>query len=214
MTHVLIIRFHYEENDPRFWWRLAYFKAMVWPRIEAQENKDFDIAVRCNPWQDKFFKEISERIICFRVRNEAARYKTSTKNGKTYFEDFAPWEDVEGLREYDIQSGLDSDDLITPDYMALVRANVQEFRGSGIVHVHFQPQLFRLSTLRIMPMAKYGPTRGSAFLSLYQPKGQQPYHFIYERSHIVMPRIAEKTIFIPAGHAWASAHDVNESTGK
>jgi hypothetical protein len=151
-------------------------------------------------------------MIVFRVKNEGARYKVG-KNGRRYFEDFAPWEDVQGLEKYDIQSGLDSDDLVSDDYIAVVRSRVAALAGRGMFHVHFQPQLFRVSTLEVKPMMRYGPTRGSAFLSIYQPD-KEKYHFVYDRSHIVMPRIAEKTIIIPAGHAWASAHEHNESTGK
>jgi len=80
-NHVLIIRFHYEKNDPRFDWRLAYFKAMVLPRILNQSYKNFDIAIWCNPEHDEIFKALSPRIKVFHSKIDTVKYKERA-NGK------------------------------------------------------------------------------------------------------------------------------------
>lgn len=223
MIHAIIIRFHYPADDQRFAWRFAYFQAMVWPRILAQTDQHFDVAIRCNEWHYDFFTSLAqqtgfprERMKMIRITNERIGYKEI--HGKKYFEDFVPWSEVEGLNQYEIQSGLDSDDLIAASYIETVKffidREVQQRNGQQVsVHVHFQPELFNTRTLEISPMKPYTPTRGSAFFSIYQPD-KKNYLFAYERSHIIMGRGFDRGVLIPKGQAWASAHDLNESTGK
>lgn len=209
-SHVLITRFHYADNDPRFEWRFAFYKAMVLPRILRQEDQDFDIAIRCNRFHAARFEELSPRIMTFQTGDDTAHYK---RNGmKRYFHDFVPWEAVSGLPKYDIQSGLDSDDLIGPDYIRIIN---ETFRHeTEATHLCFQPELFRLQTLRIEPMREYSRERGSAFRSLYQPDKGDGYKFIDGVSHMILGRYANKTVVIPKGHCFAVAHHFNESTGK
>lgn len=208
--HIIIIRFHYREDDPRFGWRLSYFKAMVLPRILNQTDKNFDIGIRCNPAHAEIFKKLSDKIIPFRTKNDSARYKTG-KNGKKYFEDFVQWEDVIGLKKYNIQSGLDSDDLIGPRYIEVIHSALED--AAEATHISFQPRTFNIKTLETRPMMRYHARRGSAFLSLYQPD-KTNYKFIYCGSHISMWKNAKKSITLPQGHCWATIHRINESTGK
>lgn len=208
-SHVLIIRFHYAQDDERFEWRLNYFKAMVLPRILNQTNNNFDIAIRCNPWHKEIFESLSPRIKTFQVKNEGARYKIG-KRGLKYFHDFVKWDDVIGLEKYDIQTGIDSDDLIGPEFMEKVNQAIEGEHES--VHVCFQPMLFDLRDMKTRGMRRYGPGRGSAFLSLYQPD-KKDYKFLYCDSHISMWKYAKKSKVIASGHCWATAHWLNESTG-
>jgi len=169
MTTVLIIRFHYQKDDPRFAWRFAYFQSMVLPRILGQTDQNFDIAIWCNEWHDGLFRALSEKIRTFRVKAEA-RYRTGI-GGKRYFLDFAPWKDVEGLEQYDIQAGLDSDDLVEPDFISTIHELVKKNGAENSLHISFQPGLFFVKKLATGPMRNiYGPTRGSAFMALYQPE--------------------------------------------
>lgn len=210
MTHALIIRFHYEKDDKRYPWRLAYFKSMVLPRILNQTVKNFEIYMRVNPWQVEEVKALDPRINIFMVEHEKADYKYT--GGKKYFLDFVPYKQVCGLPMFDIQSGLDSDDLIAPDYMETVQRVISE-QGDERVHVCYQPEIFDLKDLKIRPIGTtYTPTKGSAFLSLYQPKKIREYKFIYEESHLKMGR-GIKSIVLPAGKCWATVHGKNESTG-
>ncbi len=207
---VIIIRFHYQADDPRFEWRFGFFKTIVWPRILAQTDQGFDVAIRCNVAHEFLFKSLpgGKNIITFQTADDSARYKQNGR--KRYFHDFVPWEAVAGLPQYDIQIGLDSDDLVSPQYVALIQEACQ---GKDSVHVCFQPQLFRLSTLRIEPMAEYSRERGSAFRALYQPD-KSDYKFIDSVSHMVLGTLAKKSVVYGTGHCFATAHDLNESTGK
>ncbi|MDD5068069.1 MAG: glycosyltransferase [Candidatus Pacebacteria bacterium] len=209
-SHVVIIRMHYQEHDKRFPWRLAYFQAMVYPRLMNQTDKNFDIAIRCNQWQEEAIKRIDPRIITFQTRNQTVRYRMH--RGKKYFYDFCKWKDVMGLRQYDIQTGLDSDDLVSRCFIERIKSEVNNAEGKKSLHISFQPELFELKTLKTRSITtKYGPKKGSAFLSLYQPN-KKNYKFIYEESHLDMWRHAKKSIIIPEGYCWATAHGLNEST--
>jgi hypothetical protein len=203
---------HYQEGDPRFDWRLAYFRAMVWPLIQNQTRKDFDVAIRCNEWQEPILKRINPSIITFHTKKQLARYRLY--NGKRYFYDFCKWKDVVGLPQYDIQSGLDSDDLIRRDYIERVREEIDKATPGESLHVSFQPMLFNSKTFEQRSMTtRYGSKKGSAFLTLYQPN-KRNYKFIYEESHLTIGGNAQRSIIIPEGYCWATAHGINESTGK
>jgi hypothetical protein len=208
-TNVLIIRFHYAAGDPRFPWRFDYFKAMVLPRILMQTDKNFDIAIWCNPAHDYLFTALSEKIKVFHAKKETVEYKI--KSGKKYYYDFIQYEDLEGLPKYDIQTGIDSDDLMGPDYIKVVNMQMESARVA--THLSFQPRTFNLKNLQIKPMMTYGEKRGSAFMALYQPD-KTKYKFLYCASHIGLWRQAERSIILPAGHCWATIHWLNESTGK
>lgn len=209
-TNILIIRFHYQEADLRFDWRFDYFKAMVLPRILKQTDQNFDIGIRCNPKHDELFKALSPKIKTFHTKNDDARYKVG-RNGKKYFEDFVAWVDVVGLEKYDIQTGIDSDDLMGPNYIKMVNEAMAGQKEA--THACFQPELFDLKTLTTKPMMRYYEIRGSAFMALYQPD-KTNYRFLYERSHISLFKFAKRSIILPKGHCWATAHWINESTGK
>lgn len=213
MKTSFIIRFHYSDEDPRFKWRLNYFTKETLPRILKQTDQDFDICIRCNPWHDEIFKALSPRIKTFKVKNEEARHFLG-RNNKQYFEDHAQWEDVIGLEKYDLQMGLDSDDLIDKNYVFLIKKEVEKLKEHyKSIHISFQPQVYNLKTGKKKGMMLYTPTRGSAFMALYQGD-KTNYKFIYCMSHISLYKCAEKSVTIPVGHCWATVHDINESTGK
>lgn len=208
-----IIRFHYAEGDPRFDWRFIYFRDQVLPRILAQTIGGFDIAIRCNPAHANLFEMLHPSIRTFQVKDEQARYKTV--GGKQYFYDFVPWEDVIGLPEYELQLGLDSDDLIHAQYLEKVLQDLKKVPQDISATICFQPQLYDVKTGNVVDMKQqYSTTHGSAFFALYQPPGWKPYRFAYEVSHLKMRTIASVSLFVPTkGYCLASCHDFNESTG-
>jgi hypothetical protein len=214
-NHILIIRFHYAEDDPRFVWRFNYFKWEVLPRILAQTVSDFDIAIRCNPWHNRLFQSLSDRIITFQVKDEYVKYRPPTIHGKVFFYDFIPWENVIGLKKYEIQSGLDSDDLIAPNYMQTIREEIAEHNPKQSLHISFTPEIFNTKTKQTYPISDtYNPQKGSAFMTLYQPDFEKTYHFVYEISHLKLGTLAKRSITLSKGYCWASVHDHNESTGR
>jgi len=206
MTAAFIIRFHYEPEDPRFAWRFQYFRDAVLPRILAQ-GEGFDIAIWCNAAHRALFLELSDRIRVFDVRGTRAEYRPGTR----FFFDFAPWEDVIGLPKYELQLGIDSDDLIMPGYLEHVRAAIEL---EGARYVCFQPELIAVEGGLVKSMPAYTDRRGSAFFALYQPAGTEPYIFAYSESHLTIGQNfpPETRRVMPAGFAYASCHELNEST--
>jgi hypothetical protein len=213
-TAVLIIRFHYADSDPRFKFRFNYFKTAVLPTILAQRNQNFDIAIRCNPEHDALFTALSPRIRVFHVKNEGVNY-IHGKNGKRYFHDHVSWNRIIDLPKYDIQIGLDSDDFIAPDYVAVIRKTCRDFHSRNLgasLHISFQPRKMYLKNKRTTGMMEYTPRRGSAFMALFQPNKGENYKFIYEMSHLNLWKLADKSVTIPSGHCMVTVHSHNEST--
>ena len=215
MTKAFIIRFHYEKDDPRFEWRYKYFINEVLPRIKAQTEQDFDICIRCNSWHKELFESLGLKT--FHVENEVVSYKQGPR--LKYFHDFVPFERTVGLDKYDVQMGLDSDDLIEPGYvetlMNAIRKQVKQTPDKTI-HVCFQPKTVNIRDGKriVKPMLKYTPTRGSAFMGLYQPDKGDNYKFVYCESHMTLWKHSDTSIVLPDGYCYATIHDINESTGR
>jgi hypothetical protein len=207
-TCAFIIRLHYPENDPRFEWRLKYFKEAVLPRIRAQSDQKFDICVRCNPAHDRIFENLGCKP--FHVKNEYSEYVLSEDGTRKFFYDFVKWEDCIGLERYDIQVGLDSDDLIALDYIK--RIKLECAGSSSSLHIYFQPEEFVLETRKF----RSHPERfmdGSAFFALYFPD-KSVYHHCFETSHRKVSKLADRSVRIPSGYCWITIHDLNESSGR
>lgn len=205
-----IIRCHYEEGDPRFAWRLAYFQTMVLPRLQAQTDKNFDICVRCNPVHDELFAKLG--CIPFHVKHEYTAYMLSNGGTKKYFYDFVKWEDVIGLKQYDIQIGLDTDDLIRKDMVVHIKSLCAKSKTS--LHICFQPEWFNLETLKqSRHPIRYTSTNGSMIFALYYPDKSE-YHHCYEMSHRKLWTIASRSVVVPTGWCWMTVHGQNESTGR
>lgn len=213
LSVAFIIRFHYEVEDQKFWWRYNYFKDKVMPRIQKQTYKDFDICIRCYSKHNDLFVNLDPRIKTFQVKEEATRHFVGTNN-KTYFEDHTTWDKVMGLKKYDVQIGLDSDDLIEDTYVQIIVSRVNQYINqypNKSLHICFQPEKYISRDDRKKPMMDYTETRGSAFFAVYQPD-KVNYKFGYQQSHITLGRLFDKSIVIPSGHCMATVHNFNEST--
>jgi choline kinase len=205
-----IIRCHYEEKDPRFPWRLAYFQGMVLPRIQAQTDKDFDICIRCNPAHDELFEKMGCKP--FHVKEEYVAYRLSQNEHRKYFIDFVKWEDVIDLEQYDIQIGLDSDDLISPWLVAHVKKLCSQ--SSTSLHISFQPEYFYIDSLKLAQHpVRYSTRNGAMVFALYYPD-KTKYHHCYEVSHRKLWKLAAKSVQVPSGFCWMTVHSQNESTGR
>lgn len=207
-----IIRFHYEKEDPRFEWRLKYFISDVLPRIRKQSVINFDICIRCNEWHREIFEKL--RLKTFKVVDEYVAYKGNVTNTKKFFYDFISWDRVVGLDKYDIQVGLDSDDLIEKKYLEKALEKIEKYdNGKKSIHICFQPKFYYLKDKTSRPFPKYTENVGSAFMVLYQPD-KENYRFIYEESHLSIIKKADIKVVMPVGDCMATCHEFNESTGK
>jgi hypothetical protein len=213
MNHAIIIRFHYPKDHPKFEFRFNHFKNVTLPSILSQTDQNFDIAIRCNPIHAKILEDLSPKICTFQVKNEKEGYVK--KYGSVYFQDFTAWENVIGLPKYEIQSGLDSDDVITATYIETVHRLLKEHGPGRSMHISFQPMVFDVNDLsRVEPIGiRYRPRKGSAFFTIYQPDvvGKR-YFFAYEKSHLEIGKFMDDSIVVPEGYAYVAVHGFNEST--
>lgn len=212
MKTAFIIRFHYEPSDPRFAWRMAYFKNKVFPRIISQGD-DFEIAIRCHCSHAPLFKALSDRVRTFQVVGECAKYKTV--RGKKYFFDFVSFGECRGLDRYELQIGLDSDDLIEPGYYEEIKKLLRPAIEKGeSAHLCFQPGLIDAKSGEKFPMPnRYSTKKGSAFFAIYQPASADPFVFAYQESHLTIGRHFINRLISPrADLCFASCHELNEST--
>jgi len=198
----VITRFHYPKDDPEYRWRLDYYRDEVLPRLLRQYCQDFDIWIWCEPWQEKELKSLSPRIRTFRA--------TYAKRDSHLFIDYTLWENVFGLPKYEIQVGLDSDDLVAPGFIEKIQELCQ---GDKSLLLSFQPIKFDIATGNRYHMDQYTEQRGSPIFAFYQPDiYTKDFKFAYHTSHLRMPVLAQKRIIVPEGYAYMSIHDRNDST--
>ena len=201
MEITTITRFHYprkHKDKKEYKWRFNFFKDKVLPRIKAQ---DTDINVWCNDWQRDSLEELG--VNAFNV-------DTKTRTNKLgYFVDFADWSKVEGLKKYDIQIGIDSDDLITSNLVDKVKEVCSEKEQS--THISFQPIKVDLKTGKQYDMKRTYNKKGSPIFAIYQPD-KENYLFAYENSHLLMPIYFREKVFINKGYCYISVHNYNDST--
>jgi hypothetical protein len=197
MNITTITRFHYpieKKESKEYKWRLAFFRDEVLPRI-----KGVDINVWCNDWQ-------RDEIEALGVKTFYAETETR-KNKMGYFVDFVEWKNVKGLKKYDIQIGLDSDDLIEPEFID----KVKECSGDQSIFMSFQSEKIDIKTGKKYKMPRDYSKQGSAIFAIYQPN-KENYLFAYQDSHLKMPKYFDKFIFIPTGYCYVNVHNYNDST--
>jgi hypothetical protein len=202
--HAIITRMVYEEDDPKFEERLAIYRAMCLPRLRLQKNKNFDISVLCNKKHADIFRSLG--IIPHFLKEEFYGERMPVGTWILY----TPWENIEGLEKYDIQTNLDSDDLVSPDYTEKIEEEMKKHNCKTLLS--FQERLYNPHTFEEKEMRKkYHEKMPSAFYSLYQPD-KTNYIYINHDSHLQMHKYAEKSIIVGEGYCWASIHGNNDST--
>jgi predicted DNA-binding protein (MmcQ/YjbR family) len=214
LTHVVITRLDYED-DSKIDSRIELYKSLTLPCLLEQTDQNFDIAVKCNPKHFEKVRQINERIIPFYItRKGKERIKRLYNYSKLYI-DFIEWEYVRGLKKYNIQTSLDSDDIVEKNYIAKIKEEVgkhiKEYPGESL-HIHFQPELVNIRTGETKKMnRRYSNKLGSMFYSLFQP-GKKDYIFIGHDSHLKMMEYADRSVLIPEGYCKLSVHGDNDST--
>lgn len=198
MSTAFITRFHYPEGA-EFEWRFEFYRKWTLPTLLGQTDQDFDIAVWCEPWHEDRFRELSPKIRTFQAKHERV--------ARRRFADFTDWANVKGLERYEIQCGLDSDDLVAPDYVKTVH---ELCCGDESLLVSFIPLLMEIGG-RVGTMNNVSAGRTSAFFALYYP-GLRGFKFAYCDSHRFLWRYTKRVEIVPAGMCCAVAHGHNDST--
>lgn len=187
MSKAIIIRMWHNNRD-HFEWRYNYFASCVLPRLQAQTINDFDICILSDPIDHERLVALDSRIKPFTMKTEGFIYK---EQGNFTLDM------TKGLKKYDLQIRMDSDDLVTPQF-------VEKCVKGGTVTT-FQPQLFILDGLEIKNMRnRYHKDRPSMFMSY---RGEE---CIYSK---VFFRFGKYDVtFHPEGTCFMTIHDNNRST--
>ena len=175
MSIAFIIRLWH--NEPvRMKWRLDYFERKVLPRIKGQHTDEaFDICVLCPP-------ETHDKM-----RSLGIKPFTLDTPGFTYHpQGNFRYDQTIGLNRYDVQLRIDSDDLISADYLQTVLDTPTDY-------VSFQPQLYLLKSKEIKDMRhQYREDQPSAFLAV-KDYPECIYHKVFlrfnNRPHTIHPKV-------------------------
>jgi len=201
LTHIVITRMWYE-NKKDLLERVKIYEFNLLPSLLNQTEQDFDIGILCNEKHKEIIQDIHPRIIPFFTK------KKGTRTGK-YWHIFSSWKDITGIKKYDIQTNIDSDDIVSRDFIKVIRDSINEGEKTLI---HFRPLLRDFFTGIIKRIKiNYHEKYPSACYSLYQPD-KKKYIYIGQDSHTRMYQYAGKVITIPEGYYWVNIHDRNDSS--
>lgn len=198
MRHAVIIRLHYQPNDPRFEWRLAFFQTMVLPRLEHQTCQDFEIWIACHPWH---------------VARIEALCPMANVVGLPDFPGVDNWNDaqLQGLPRFDLQTSLDSDDLVDLEYIAAIQDIARTHPGP--LAISFQPYKLNLLTLKRYKMwERYGKHQCSMFFTLHLPADAE-YRSVLSFNHSYVPQWCPNVLTCPEGYCDMTIHGANFMTG-
>jgi hypothetical protein len=225
-SHAVVVRIHSRPDDEgrrSFRWRLHYFAAELMTRLERQSSQDFDILVRTHPsgWQDEAILALSPKIKVFHALPEWQEHirPQDKARARRYWIDFIEYKHLADFPRYDIQTGIDSDDLVLrADFIETIERHVQA-EPERSLHISFQPYVFDWRLLGAYECQhRYSTTKGSPMFSLYQPPDHEPYVHAYHDSHLKMQTFAERRLFIDATAtvkgfvAFTCRHGDNSST--
>lgn len=186
MTDTAIIIRFWHNNPSDMDWRYHYFLSSVLPRLHAQTDRNFDICMLAPPAYHDVLKDNGIKPFTLDEPYDYALHANFCKSQTV------------GLGDYRIQIRIDSDDLVSPDFVSIIRNSKAQF-------VSFQPEMFLLDELRVKPMNhRYHAGKPSMFLGV-KDYDECIYHRVFFR-------------FNPCefydGHCWMTIHDRNFGTNR
>lgn len=119
--------------------------------------------------------------------------------------------DPAAMPRFEIQTGMDSDDLVSPNYIARIKEEVEKSLNKSLV-VSFQPYKLDMLTMKRYKMVeRYYSQKCSPFITLYQPDGER-YENILNLNHTYISGWCSNVVTIPEGYADMLIHGTNWAT--
>lgn len=203
----VVTRMHYPEDSVKFGFRLEYYAQHTLKSLLEQTDQDFDVWIWCEPWHDEIVKNIHPRINIFHGN---WRKRDNGDSTNRYFIDYTHWKDIIGLPKYEIQVGLDSDDMLAPQAIEVIKKHCT---GKQRTAISLLPLKLDLATGKRYSMRDYKAQRCSPIFALYQPGSlKDDFMFAYQSSHMRLAAYCDKKIELPTGLAFMGIGDHNEST--
>lgn len=202
MNHIIITMFAYPPGK-RFLDRLEIYKKWHLSALHKQTLQNFDIGAICHPENDHYLKELG--VIPVHTKDG---YNGHIHPTRKHWEYYTPWENIDGIKKYEVQTGLDTDNFLEPNYVERLYEELEKLPKDKPAHIHFQPEIWNIITGEKKRMnSRYGVDWGSAMYSIYQPR--EPYYFIYHDSHSRMNKLFKTSVLVKEGYCWVGLHDEN-----
>lgn len=201
MNHIIITTFTYPPGE-RFDRRMEIYKKYHLDSLYKQTLQNFDIGAICHPDNNHIFKEMG--IIPINTKDGYDGHIHPTRN---HWEYYTPWENIDGLKKYKVQTGLDTDNFLEPNYVEKTFEELEKL-PEGNKYVQFQPMIKNILTGEEKKMScRYNNDNfGSAMFSISQT---EPYYFIYHDGHTRMQNLFENKKLVGEGYCWVGIHDEN-----
>jgi hypothetical protein len=192
--HAIITRLNFPRNSPDYQYYLDLFKENLLHCLQTQTDKNFELWVGTNG-------ELESELLSLPLVNVFRFDLTHKANGA-----ITPFE-VKGFEDYDIQTRVDVDDLVSSKFVE--RINWEFAKSKGTILLNFIPYKldYDAKELYISKKSPYNDTRTSMFLSMLRPRC-----FIYKHSHLKMWTEADSVITIPEGYCSLVIHGKNTNS--
>jgi len=200
-SHVIVTNLYYDDEE-MFKKRYEVYVSETLSRLKKQKNKEFDIAILCLKKHNHIIEKLGISPINYKKEDIKKR-----PFGVAYNE-------ITGLKKYDIISSIDSDDLVSEGYTQKIIEEIEKATKEKdcSVSVTFQPRLFDLNTKEEKRMKKfrYSAKKCSMFYSVYMPN--QGHNTIRKHPHSAVSVGIEKNVFVDEGFCWMGINDYNSAT--
>ena len=176
MKHTIVTRFKYDDFSKLKKQAILTNRTLV-AALKNQSNKNFTWILIINPDYEKYLrKNIDHDFICFT--------------------DFEKYFDYIKKNNIQIQSSIDSDDIVSDWYVKIIQEQADENKDEECVIIHFQVVRYHLNNNTITRRSKqYNRRTISMFYSVYQKK---PIYSVFVATHDqISKQIAEGTVKEP-----------------
>lgn len=212
-SHCINIKLDYTDDDlfEEAYWR---FRLGQLECLKSQTIQDFDIVIRS---QLKHFSVLQDlgrkfemRIKPYLFTGDPLIMYNGTPRTHPYPSEYIQSE-TKYLDKYHIQTLLDSDDWLRPDFIARIEA---EFKGKTRKHVlNFMPVKVDIINLEIYKMNYYRTGKGSMVQSLFCPD-LDDYTLCWAYRHLALPKAIGSSTIIPEGYCWYVIHNYNTGNAR
>lgn len=205
MIHHVITRMAFKPEDPQWEWRLAFYRSMVLPRFLRQTDQNFEIWLRCYPAHNEVVDALHPKVHPYQgygIEDEIMGIAKTCQN--------------HNIPRSHIQTRVDCDDLVSPDFISRIHAEVSRQPDKPLI-ISFQPWKLDLYTLTRYRMGqRYHEQSTSMFLALYQPdiEGGNYWNIYYSKHGHLAKELGEpvRVVTIPEGYCDMVIHDKNMAT--
>ena len=190
ITHFVTTRLIYHDKD-MLKHRAQLMADILIPALKAQVASQFKLVIRCFAEDVTLIKSIVDFPFL-------------------HFENYNDYVKLCKTHKAVIQTRHDSDDWMSPLYLAKIQEIYSQNIDKSKLLIHFQPTRLDYHTQKLIPLPEYNNKCLSGFLTLCQDP-DNIIHSVYEHSHTDMYKITPNIIKMPEGFVKYWIHGKNDS---